>query len=332
MDRKLARIERALAQLSGHEACCMLCPRECRVNRKEGEVGICQSGIQASVSHALIHHGEEPVLSGSRAAPPGSPKSQEAAPLRGSGTIFFTGCNLKCLFCQNYQLSWLTQGRAVSDEELAAIMLDLEKEGAHNINLVSPTHLIIPILRALDQAYRRGLRIPVVYNSNGYEKVDIIEKLAGIIDIYLPDLKYFSPDVAAKFSGAPDYFSHAHLSIQEMFCQQPALVLDDQEIARKGLIIRHLILPGQTADSLAVLDWLARHLPRSVPLSLMSQYHPCFRAPVEIQRPLAAEEYQAVLTRANELQFENLFIQPEGFEPDEHLVPDFTRPDPFKWR
>lgn len=332
MDRKIARIERALAQLSGHEACCTLCPRECRVNRKEGEVGICQSGAQASLSCALIHHGEEPVLSGSRAAPPGSPKSQDAPPPRGSGTIFFTGCNLKCLFCQNYQISWLTQGRAASDEELAAIMLDLEKKGAYNINLVSPTHLIIPILRALNLAYRQGLRIPVVYNSNGYEKVDVIEKLAGIIDIYLPDLKYFSPDVAAKFSGAPDYFSHARLSIQEMFCQQPALVLDDREIARKGLIIRHLILPGQTADSLAILDWLAHHLPRSVPLSLMSQYHPCFRAPVEIQRPLTAEEYQAVLTRANELQFESLFIQPEGFEPDEHLVPDFSRPDPFKWR
>ena len=333
MDRKIARIERALAQLSGHETCCTLCPRECRVNRKEGEAGICRSGVRASFSHALIHHGEEPVLSGSHAAaPPGSPKSQVAPPPRGSGTIFFTGCNLKCLFCQNYQLSWLTQGRAVSDEELAAIMLDLEKKGAYNINLVSPTHLIIPILRALNLAYRQGLRIPIVYNSNGYEKVDIIEKLTGIIDIYLPDLKYFSPDVAAKFSGAPDYFSHAHLSIQEMFCQQPALVLDDREIARKGLIIRHLLLPGQTADSLAVLDWLARHLPRSVPLSLMSQYHPCYRAPTEIQRPLSAEEYQAVLTRANELQFERLFIQPEGFEPDEHLVPDFSRPDPFKWR
>jgi putative pyruvate formate lyase activating enzyme len=332
MDRKIARIESALAQLSGHETCCTLCPRECRVNRKEGEVGICQSGAQASLSHALIHYGEEPVLSGIHNAWPDSPKSQDAPPPRGSGTIFFTGCNLKCLFCQNYQLSWLTQGRAVSDQELAAIMLDLQKKGAYNINLVSPTHLIIPILRALNQAYGQGLRIPIVYNSNGYEKVDVVEKLAGIIDVYLPDLKYFSPDVSAKFSGAPDYFSHARLSIQEMFCQQPALVLDDREIARKGLIIRHLILPGQTADSLAVLDWLARHLPRSVPLSLMSQYHPCFRAPVEIQRPLATEEYQAVLAKAKELGFESLFIQPEDFEPDEHLVPDFTRPDPFKWR
>jgi putative pyruvate formate lyase activating enzyme len=332
MDGKIARIETALARLSGHEACCTLCPRECRVNRKEGELGICRSGVRASLSHALIHYGEEPVLSGSRGGPPAAPKSKTAPPRRGSGTIFFTGCNLKCLFCQNYQLSWLTQGRAASDRELAAIMLDLQKKGAYNINLVSPTHLVIPILRALKLACRQGLRIPIVYNSNGYEKVDVIENLAGIIDIFLPDLKYFSPDVAAKFSAAPDYFARARLSIQEMFCQQPDLVLDGREIARKGLIVRHLILPGQTADSLAVLDWLARHLPLSVPLSLMSQYHPCFRAPAEIRRPLAPEEYEAVLAKAKELGFECLFIQPEGFAPDEHLVPDFSRPAPFKWR
>jgi len=332
MERKIARIDNALAQLSAHETCCTLCPRECRINRYEGETGVCQSGVRASISRALMHYGEEPVLSGSRITTPGSAARQSAAPPRGSGTIFFTGCNLKCLFCQNYQLSWLRQGRAVSDQELASIMLDLEKSGAYNINLVSPSHLIIPILRALKIACARGLGIPLVYNSNGYEKVDVIEKLAGIIDVYLPDLKYYSPDVSAKFSGAPDYFAYARLSVQEMFCQQPALMLDELEIAQKGLIIRHLILPGQTADSLAILDWLARQLPQSVPLSLMSQYHPCFHAPAEIQRPLAAEEYDAVLAKAKELGFESLFIQPEGFEPDEHLVPDFSRPDPFKWR
>jgi len=332
MERKIVRIERALAQLSEHEAFCALCPRECRINRKGGEVGVCQSGAQASLSHALIHYGEEPVLSGSPITTRSSANSRSVPPARGSGTIFFTGCNLKCLFCQNYELSWLRHGRTVIDQELASLMLDLEKKGAYNINLVSPSHLIIPILRGLKIAYASGLRIPIVYNSNGYEKVDVIEKLAGIIDVYLPDLKYCSPDVAAKFSGAPDYFSHARLSVQEMFCQQPALVLDDREIAQKGLIIRHLILPGQTADSLAILDWLAQQLPRSVPLSLMSQYHPCFRAPAEIQRPLAVDEYRTVLTRAKELGFESLFIQPEGFEPDEHLVPDFSRPDPFKWR
>jgi len=329
--QKIARIERALEYLSGHESCCALCPRECRVNRKEGELGICRSGTRASVSHALLHYGEEPVVSGTRGVSPDAGQFLDVQP-QGSGTIFFTGCNLKCLFCQNYQLSWLAHGRTVADEELAAMMLDLQKKRAHNINLVSPTHLILPILRALKLAFGQGLNIPIVYNSNGYEKVEVLEKLAEIIDVYLPDLKYYSPEVAGKFSGASDYFSHAHLAVQEMFFQQPALVLDEQEIALKGLIIRHLVLPGQTADSLAILDWLARHLPRSIPLSLMSQYHPCFNAPPEIQRHLRTDEYQAVLAKANELGFESLFIQPEGFALDEHLVPDFSRPDPFRWR
>ncbi len=328
--QKIARIERALEYLSGYESCCALCPRECRVNRKEGELGICRSGIRASVSHALLHYGEEPIVSGTCGASPSAGQILDGQ-RPGSGTIFFTGCNLKCLFCQNYQLSWLAQGRTVTDEELAAMILDLQKKRAYNINLVSPTHLILPILRALKLAFGQGLNIPIVYNSNGYEKVEVLEKLAGIIDVYLPDLKYYSPEVAGKFSGASDYFSHTNLAVQEMFFQQPALVLDEQEIALKGLIIRHLILPGQTADSLAILDWLAHHLPLSIPLSLMSQYHPCFNAPPEIQRPLREDEYQAVLAKANELGFENLFIQPEGFEPGEHLVPDFSRADPFKW-
>jgi putative pyruvate formate lyase activating enzyme len=329
--RKIARIERALEYLSGHESRCALCPRECRVDRKEGELGICRSGTRAAVSHALLHYGEEPVISGRRGAPPDA--GQILAGLRpGSGTIFFTGCNLKCLFCQNYQLSWLAQGRTVSDEELAAMMLDLQKKRATNINLVSPTHLILPILRALKLAFAQGLNIPIVYNSNGYEKVDVLEKLAGIIDVYLPDLKYYSPEVAGKFSGASDYFSHAHLAVQEMFFQQPELILDNRDIALKGLIIRHLILPGQTADSLAILDWLAHHLALSAPLSLMSQYHPCFNAPPEIQRPLSPVEYQTILKKAQDLGFESLFIQPEGFEPGEHLVPDFSRADPFRWR
>jgi len=335
MHPKIARIERALESLAHNESCCTLCPRECRVNRKEGEVGICQSGARAAVSHALLHYGEEPVLSGSLQATSASPSdgTRGSAPSfpRGSGTIFFTGCNLKCLFCQNYQLSWLVQGRIVADEELAAIMIDLQNQGAYNINLVSPTHLVLPILRALKLAFSQGLDLPIVYNSNGYEKVDVVEKLAGIIDVYLPDLKYFSPEIAGKFSGAPNYFSHAHIAVQEMFGQQPALVLDKQDIARQGLIIRHLALPGQTADSLAILDWLAHHLPLSVPLSLMSQYHPCFNAPPEIQRPLSPDEYQTILKKAKDLGFETLFIQPEGFAPGEHLVPDFSRPDPFKW-
>jgi len=329
MKDKIERIEHALNSLSEFETDCQLCPRECRVNRKKDEKGICQTGRRSSLSHALLHYGEEPVLSGHRDWVKNKKQNRDSVP--GSGTIFFTGCNLKCLFCQNFQLSWLNEGRTVSDEELASIMLDLQKKGALNINLVSPTHMVIPILRALRLACAEGLNLPLVWNSNGYEKADILKFLEGIIDIYLPDLKYFSPGVAGKFSGASNYFAFASRALQEMYCQQPALILDKKEIAQKGLIIRHLILPGQAEDSLAILEWAAKNLSLSVWLSLMSQYHPCFKAPLEIQRPLFQKEYEMVIDKAEKLGFENLFIQPETFRSDEHLVPDFNQPDPFKW-
>lgn len=327
--RKILQIEEALAGLAGHEAACRLCPRECTANRARGEKGHCQSGTKASISHALLHYGEEPVLSGT----PDCAKEDRAgnSPAPGSGTIFFSGCNLKCCFCQNYQLSWLGQGKEVSDDELARMMLDLQAKKALNINLVSPTHLLLPILRALRIACREGLAIPLVYNSNGYEKAEVTALLDGIIDIYLPDLKYFSSEVSRKYSGAPDYFKHASRALREMHNQKPELVVDEQGIARQGLIIRHLILPGETKDSRAILEWLAGELSPTVCLSLMSQYHPCFQAPEEIRRPLRPEEYQDVLARAEELDFENMFIQPEVFNPKEHLVPDFNLAEPFKW-
>ena len=326
---KIKKIDTALARLAEHEVRCQLCPRECGVNRIKGEKGFCQSGKEASVSHALLHYGEEPVLSGCRDCDESGPTGTRRR--SGSGTIFFTGCNLKCSFCQNYQLSWLGQGKAASDEELARMMLKLEAKGALNINLVSPSHLLLPILRALRIAYGQGLNLPVVYNANGYEKADVIMNLDGIIDIYLPDLKYFSSEVAGKFSGAADYFEHASPTIKEMFIQRPILVLDKAEIAREGLIIRHLVLPGQTKDSLAILEWLAKELSTDVYLSLMGQYQPCFRSPKELQRPLRPEEYQKVLVKAEELGFENLFIQPEAFNPEDHLVPDFNLDTPFNW-
>jgi putative pyruvate formate lyase activating enzyme len=249
----------------------------------------------------------------------------------GSGTIFFAGCNLKCRFCQNYQLSWLGQGRPVGDEELAGLMLGLQEKGALNINLVSPSHLILPILRALRFAYSRGLEIPVVSNSNSYEKASILAYLEGIIDIYLPDLKYFSSELSQKFSGAEDYFSQANEAVKEMAFQQPVLVLNAQGIAVRGLIVRHLVLPGQIKDSTAILEWLAGEFDSRVAVSLMSQYHPCYQAPEELQRPLSPEEYREVLSRAQGLGFERMFIQPETFGPGDHLFPDFDRAEPFSW-
>jgi len=327
MPDKISRIERALNALAPHEASCALCPRDCRVDRRKGPAGVCQSGAWAGVSTGLLHYGEEPVLSG----PSGRVAVGGRAP-RGSGTIFFTGCNLKCLFCQNFQISWECRGRTLTEENLAELMLELQAQGAYNINLVSPTHVIVPILRALLLAAARGLTIPIVYNSNGYDKIDVIEHLAGIIDVYLPDLKYHAPAISKRYSGAADYFSHASLAVQEMFVQQPDLILDENDMAQRGLIIRHLLLPGQVEDSMSVLDWIARTLPPGTAVSLMSQFHPCYKAPDELCRPLAPEEYRTVLDGARGLGLSPLFFQPEVFRPGEHLVPDFERPEPFLWR
>ncbi|MEW5901508.1 MAG: radical SAM protein [Acidobacteriota bacterium] len=323
------KIEAALARLNSHESECRLCPRDCGVNRAKGERGYCLAGVKAAVSHALLHYGEEPVLSGRPDCTSGEPgKCRLGA---GSGTIFFTGCSLKCSFCQNYQLSWLGHGKETSPEELAAMMLRLQDQGALNINLVSPTHLILPVLRALRIAYGHGLALPLVANSSGYEKAEVIALLDGIVDIYLPDLKYFSPGVAGKLSGASDYFAQASEAVKEMAFQRPQLVFNKQETAEQGLIVRHLVLPGQTADSIAILEWLARELGPGVSLSLMSQYHPCFQAPEELRRLLRPEEYREVLARAEELEFEYMFVQPEGFSADDHLFPDFKLDEPFRW-
>lgn len=327
--QKIDRIGEALQHLIKHETECRLCPRECGVNRRRGEKGFCQMGAQAFLSHSLLHYGEEPILSGHHDC--GKETNTGHPPQKGSGTFFFSGCNLKCLFCQNYQLSWLNQGAEIRPEELAKHMLDLQKRGALNINLVSPTHLIVPILKALKSAYEQALRVPIVYNSNGYENVEVIKRLAGIVDIYLPDLKYLSTRLSEKFSRADDYFDHASTAIQEMFHQQPELICNDSDIAQKGLIIRHLILPAQSEDSLHLLEWMARTLSPRVCLSLMSQYWPCFKAPPSLQRTLDPVEYKRVLDRAFELGFETVFFQPGPFAPDEHRLPDFNSEDPFEW-
>jgi len=327
---KIEKIEQAIHILASHETKCRLCPRECEANRKQGENGFCESSSNPSISHAILHFGEEPLLSGYY----NYLKNRFKGPTfrHGSGTIFFTGCNLKCLFCQNFQLSWYKEGYTISSEKLAEKMLYLQEQGALNINLVSPSHMILPILEALKTAYLKGLSLPLVYNSNAYEKAEVLRNLEGIVDIYLPDLKYFSSHTSAKYSGASDYFQHASQAIKEMFYQQPYLELDSRKVAKKGLIIRHLVLPGQISDSLTLLEWISRNLSLSVCLSLMSQYYPCFKAPPEIQRPLTREEYMKVVSKAKELGFENMLIQPKPFAQNEHLIPDFKIKDPFRWK
>ncbi len=327
-ERKIRRLEEALDHLSGHAKNCRLCPRECGANRAKGEMGFCKSGTQASISHALLHYGEEPVLSGMEDC------LGAGASLRscGSGTVFFSGCNLKCVFCQNHQLSWGNLGEPVSTACLADRMLDLQAKGALNINLVSPTHLILPILDAIRIATLKGLHLPIVYNSNGYEKSGIIKHLEGIVDIFLPDIKYFSKDLAKSLSGVSDYFTHACSAVSEMYMQKPVLVLDAHGAAQEGLIIRHLVLPGQAKDSLIILDWIAQNLSVSVCLSLMSQYQPCFNAPPEYQKTLSVKEYSLVLDRAQHLGFKTIFYQSEPSALEESLAPDFTKKNPFHWK
>ena len=328
---KTTAIEAAIAALSPREAECTLCPRACRVDRRRSADGVCRTGVPARVSHALLHYGEEPVLSGHEDC--ARTFSGPGPGAGGSGTIFFGGCNLKCLFCQNHQLSWGSEGRETPDEDLAAMMIDLQSRGALNINLVSPTHVILPVLRALRSACRPGgLSVPLVYNSNGYDGLEAISLLEGVVDVWLPDLKYVAPAASKRYSGAADYFERASEAVREMSVQQPVLELDGRGIARRGLIVRHLVLPGLAEDSLAVLRWMKDNLSPFIGLSLMSQYRPCHMAPPEIRRAVTPEEYRKVAEAALGMGFENLFLQPEPFGPGESRLPDFARKDPFRWR
>jgi putative pyruvate formate lyase activating enzyme len=322
---KIEKIEKALENLLPHETECRLCPRECGVNRKNGDTGYCGIKNTAFLSHAVIHPGEEPVISGYFDC-----SKEKTSSEKGSGTLFFSGCNLKCFFCQNYQISWHIQGKPVSSDTLTEMILSLQQKGAFNINLVSPSHQIIPVLRALKAAFKKGLSLPIVYNTNGYDKVEIIHELEDVVDIYLPDLKYFFPEISEKYSGTSDYFKWASPAIEEMYRQQPDLALDDGEIAQKGLIVRHLVLPGCAKDSISVLEWVAEHLSLSITISLMSQYYPAFKAPLDIRRSLSSKEYNEVLDRAKDLGFTNMFIQPDAFDKDEHLLPDFNKSNPFE--
>jgi putative pyruvate formate lyase activating enzyme len=327
-DIKIQLIEKALNALASHRVNCHLCPRGCGVNRQMGEKGFCGIGELPIVSHSCLHFGEEPPLSGyydyKRQVGTGSR-------LSGSGAIFFAGCNLKCVFCQNYQISHQIHGSVTSIDKLASSMISLQEKGALNINLVTPTHVVVPILEALKISFSRGLKLPLVYNTSAYESEETIAQLSGIIDIYLPDFKYFNKDIARRLSNAPDYAERATKAIREMYGQVGDLELDEEGNALKGMIIRHLILPTYTDDSCAILEWIATNLSTQVHVSLMSQFYPCTKVPEEINRKITAEEYRKVVSKAEDLGFENLYLQPFSFEPDEHLIPDFQRDDPFSW-
>jgi putative pyruvate formate lyase activating enzyme len=325
---KLPLIDGALRELAHSYSRCRLCPRMCHVNRHVGETGFCGVAEHPVVSHYCLHFGEEPPLSGycdyNRDIKTGSRST-------GSGAVFFAGCNLKCIYCQNHQISWEVRGSIASPDRLSSIFLLLQEKGALNINLVTPTHVILPILEALRISLSRGLEIPIVYNTSAYDTYETIARLSGIIDIYLPDLKYLRKETARRLSNAPDYPERACEAIKEMYAQVGDLVLDGEGNARSGIIMRHLVLPGYVDESCAILEWIAGNLSTRVCVSLMSQFSPCTAMPDEINRRITKQEYETVLRRAVEIGFENLYLQPSIFESDDHLLPDFERDDPFSW-
>ena len=273
---------------------CNLCPRECSVDRAAGELGFCGVGNTLRVARFAPHHWEEPPLSGTK----------------GAGAIFFSGCSLRCVYCQNRELSHAAKGFDVTEDELCRIILDLQDVGVHCIDLVTPTHyadLLVPVLKKV----RPLLKIPVVWNCGGYEKLETLRALDGLIDVYLPDFKYASEELSEKYSHAPKYPKIAQTALEEMYRQVGSVRFDESGIIKRGVIVRHLVLPGARKDSIAVLDIIAKTVPvKDVRLSLMSQYTPDFAVDgrfKELNRRITSFEYNSVLTHAESLGFDGYF-------------------------
>ena len=273
------------------EECCV-CPRRCGVNRLAGEGGKCHITSQVIVSSYGAHFGEEAPLVGRY----------------GSGTIFFTYCNLRCVFCQNYTISQLGEGSAVDREELAGMMLSLQAKGCHNINLVSPTHVVPYILEALEIAVSRGLHLPLVYNSGGYDSVETLELLDGVVDIYMPDMKYSDEKTAEQLSGIKDYPRVNKAAVKEMHRQVGDLEIDNEGVAQRGLLVRHLVLPNRLAGSQEVVRFLAQEVSTNTYLNIMAQYHPCHKAmdmPL-LSRPLLEQEFYEATDPAHQQGLDRL--------------------------
>lgn len=296
-----------LPELYSHSQCC-LCPRMCRADRSTAS-GYCKAPDGILASRAALHFWEEPCISGTG----------------GSGAIFFSGCTLRCCFCQNYKISRTPRGKSISSERLAEIFLELQDQGAHNINLVTATHYLPWILPALDMV-KEKLHIPVVYNCGGYERLETIQALSSYVDIWLPDLKYFSSDLSRRYSQAPDYFARASAAVRQMILQTGTPVFDDRGIMQKGVIIRHLVLPGQKEDSLQLIKWVAEELPeKQFYISLLSQYTPYEKNPdfPELNRRITSYEYQKVVEAALEAGLEQGFMQKRTSAKEEY-TPSFA--------
>ena len=276
-----ARVEAATALLQS----CRVCPRQCGANRLQGEAGKCRTERQARVSSYAPHLGEESPLVGRH----------------GSGTIFFTNCNLRCVFCQNYSISQLGEGETVTKEELARMMLSLQDRQCHNINLVSPTHVVPQILEALELAIGLGLHLPLVYNSGGYDSQETLRLLDGIVDIYMPDMKYGDAKAAEELSGIKNYPSVNRAAIKEMHRQVGGLQIDRDGVAQRGLLIRHLVLPSGLAGTEAIVRFISQEISPDTYVNIMAQYRPCYRASdfPSLSRPISAAEYQQAIHLAH---------------------------------
>ena len=286
---------------------CNLCPRNCGVNRNKSELGFCQAGNKLTIARYSLHMWEEPCISGRK----------------GSGTIFFSNCNLKCIYCQNYYISTLNNGKQYTTEEFADICLELQNRGANNINLVTPTHFVPLIIDGLKLAKKKGLKIPIVYNTSSYENVDTIKLLKGIVDIYLPDLKYFDKEISKKYSGIDNYFEKATQSIQEMYTQQPKCIFNKDGIIQKGVIVRHLLLPNMEEDSKRILKYLYDTYKDNIYISIMNQYTPIRKLEyLELNNKVKEQVYNEVIDYAWNIGIRNAFTQEEGTQ-SESFIPDF---------
>lgn len=286
-----------------------MCPRNCGVNRLKDRVGYCGAGKNIRVARAALHYWEEPCISGSI----------------GSGTVFFSYCTLKCVFCQNYNISQCSFGKEITIDRLAEIFLELQEKGALNINLVTPTHYVPQIIEALKIAKEKGLKLPIIYNSSGYEKVETIKLLKGYIDVYLPDMKYFDTKYSMKYSKARDYFLYAKEAIDEMVNQVGEVKFDNNGIIQKGVIIRHLMLPGLLFDSKKIIDYIHSTYGNKVYISIMNQYTPLEHVKIypELNKPLNQKHYEALIDYAVSIGVENGFIQEEGTD-KESFIPLFN--------
>lgn len=287
---------------------CKLCPHRCKINRLEGKVGRCKATDKIKISLVSLHQFEEPCISG----------------INGSGTIFFSNCNFNCVFCQNYKISQEGMGQEVDIDFLAKSMIEQQEKGAHNINLVTPVMYVYHIIKAIKIAIKKGLKIPIIYNSNGYENIETLKMLEGYIDVYLPDFKYANNELGRKYSNINNYFEVTSKAITEMYEQVGPPQLDENGIIKRGLIIRHLILPNEIENSKNVLKWIVDNIGKEVYVSIMAQYFPTYKAKQikELNRKINNEEYKQIEDYIYEIGIENGYMQDLG-EHEEEYVPDF---------